>query len=330
MCRSRKSQRSPRTAFTLIETIVVILIIGVLSAILISVVQASRDSARRIQCSNNLKQIGIAIQSYSATFGCLPPAYSTRLFDGARETSPMWGWGAHISSNLEVIAYNAINLSQKTFDIANKTAYSTRVASFLCPSSPDYGPVQVFSFMDSITVMFDGIAPSNYIASAGTRSLSKGPVPAGGGDSYTLNDNEDGAMYRNSFVTFSALTDGSSNTLMVGERSRNLADATWVGPAAIGVYAVRPRSSFSVRCVSANILVLGHTGPENSKTKPTWCDRPNFPQADPDSYWSCHQGGCNFLLCDGAVRFVRDSIDPRTFSFLATRSGQEAVSADSY
>ena len=123
------------------------------------------------------------------------------------------------------------------------------------------------------------------------------------------------------------LRDGSSQTLMVGERSRNVADATWLGviPGAqlcTFIYWRTPPD-----CEPAAAFVLSHTGPDVNQV---WIDTPNFKQAGADDYASRHSGGCNFLFCDGSIHFLRDSINPKIFSALSTRKGGEVVSSDQY
>ena len=137
-------------------------------------------------------------------------------------------------------------------------------------------------------------------------------------------------MYRNSSVSLAAITDGASSTFLCGERSRNLADASWVGTVrltALGYICTRPGTT-TKECVMSTILVMSHSGPENGGGFPIWVDRPNYPASGADGYWSRHPGGCNFLYCDGSVRFVKDSIDPRTFHALGTRAGGDVVSAE--
>ena len=119
---------------------------------------------------------------------------------------------------------------------------------------------------------------------------------------------------------------GRSTTLMVGERSRNVADATWVGVIPYARVCTAPDWP-EQDCETANVMVLSHTGPSPDQR---WVDVPNHKGAGADDYWSLHPGGCNFLFCDGSVRFVKETVNPQVFSFLSTRAGGEVVSADQF
>lgn len=321
----------PRSAFTLIELLVVISIVGVLTALVTAAVQNARESARRAQCINNFRQIGIALQNYHAAMNVLPSGYSTRLIPGGFiEVGGNWGWGTMALPQMEMTPlFNNINFSRNVEHPESQTARRISISAYLCPSSDEFGPVTVKRWPFKDDLFIDDLAPANYIASAGTRSLGHSPVSMDH-TIFTRDSEEDGVMYCNSSISLSAITDGASSTFLCGERSRNLADAAWIGtirPKAISYICNRP-GNITQECVSSNILVMGHTGPENGGGFAVWVDRPNYPASGADGYWSRHPGGCNFLYCDGSVRFVKDSIDPRTFHALGTRSGGDVVSTE--
>jgi prepilin-type processing-associated H-X9-DG protein len=135
-----------------------------------------------------------------------------------------------------------------------------------------------------------------------------------------------GVFFRNSRIGIRDITDGSSTTLMTGERSRNVADATWVGVIPTAQACTNPRWRVQ-ECEAANVMVLAHTG---SGTGESVIYVPNSNAAVADDYWSRHPGGCNFLFCDGSVRFVKESVNPKIFTYLSTRAGGEVVSADQF
>ena len=155
------------------------------------------------------------------------------------------------------------------------------------------------------------------------RSMSQWPASSSPRSSRPQNN---GIFYRNSRIAIRDITDGTSTTLLVGERSRNVANATWVGMIPFGLSCNNP--TWPVQdCEASNVLILGHTGP--SPDEP-WVDLPNNKKAGVDDFHSLHPGGCNFLIGDGSVRFVKETINPQVFSFLATREGDEVIDGDQF
>ena len=190
---------------------------------------------------------------------------------------------------------------------------------FLCPSAGGgEGPIRLG--YDSASVSG---SPGQYIASAGWMDSSQSPIEG------------TGVLYPNSRVAIGDVSDGTSATLMIGERSRNLADATWSGafgshstPAPLCTKKGWPVES----CVGLMFLLMGRTGPSSdiiSGSIPGG-NTPNNPGAGADGFWSRHPGGCEFLLCDGSVRFVKDTLAPQVFRALASRAGGEVIGADQY
>ena len=304
-----------RHAFTLIELLVVIAIIAILVGLLLPAVQSARESARRIQCINNLKQLGIAMHNYHESCDVFPPGYISNtlnnLIDG-QEIGPGWGWGTLILSEIEQrMLHNEINFNLPIPDPASLTSRARSLSVFRCPSSVGgQGPVVLEDSSGNVVV--NDLSPGQYIASAGQLEVEEFPAQ------------NNGVFYRNSRNGFRDILDGTSMTLMVGERSRNVADATWVGAVPSAVACNNP--SWRVQdCETANVLILAHTGPSPDEN---WVDVPNNPSAGVDDYWSLHPGGCNFLFCDGSVRFVKATINPTVFSGLATCAGGEVISSD--
>ena len=315
-------ERSAARGFTLIELLAVVALIGLLAAMLLAAIQSSREAARRAQCINNLKQLGLAVQNYQSVMNVLPPAYATGIEDLLVETGKNWAWGSMILGSLDQPAlYNAINFSQFLDQPSSQTVRRVGLAVFVCPSSRGDEDVVMVRTWYGRDALIDDLATANYVTSAGTRMLSHGPYSLDGSIS-SLNDAGTGLMFQNSAVAPSGITDGASQTMLAGERSRDLADASWIGttPMSHGTICTKPGNP-TQECVAANVLVLGHTGPENVNHQAAWVDAPNYAASEADGFRSTHPGGCNFLFSDGTVRFLRQTIDPKVFAALSTRTG---------
>jgi prepilin-type N-terminal cleavage/methylation domain-containing protein/prepilin-type processing-associated H-X9-DG protein len=310
-------------AFSLIELLVVIGIISVLLGCLLPAMQVAREAARRAQCLNNLKQIGLGLHNYHSTVEMFPSGYVSYTLDNSpsgEEIGPGWGWGSMILSMMEQRKiYDMIDFSLSTSDPAAAGARPAQLSTFICPSNVHaggwvgMGASNLLTISDSEgQVLVGNLAASNYVAVAG--QLPPGEYPAA----------NNGVFYRNSAIRLRDISDGTSTTLLVGERSPNVANATWVGMIPRGISCTNP--SWPVQnCADSNALVLGHTGP--SPNEP-WVLTPNSEKAGVDGFSSLHYGGCNFVFGDGSVRFLKTTIDPRVFSEFATRAGDEMVDSD--
>ncbi len=306
---------SVRRAFTLIELLVVVLIIVLVLALILPAVQAAREAARRVQCCNNLKQIGLALHDYHGSHGVFPPAYQTAvsvLPSGANgpELGPGWAWGAMILGQLEQASlFNAINFDLAIVVPENQSARSTSLSTYLCPSSLNDGPVRFFYAPDGP----NDLAAGQYVASGG-RLLMKVSITTA-----------DGMFQRNSAIEMSNIADGTSMTFMIGERSRNLADGTWVGVIPGNIVSTNP--AWNPReLVPDSALVLGYTGEWESLA---WV-APNDRGAHVANYWSLHPGGSNFLFCDGSARFLKETMDSHVFGYVSTKSSGEIISASQF
>jgi prepilin-type N-terminal cleavage/methylation domain-containing protein/prepilin-type processing-associated H-X9-DG protein len=304
--------------FTLIEVLVVIAIVGLLIALLLPAVQATREAARRAQCADNLKQFGLALHNYHDLIGSFPPAYVSAVPPGVEnypELGTGWGWGAMILGQLEQRpVFDSVNFQMPIPDAASGTPRRTVLSVFLCPSSTPDGPTRVTGDEDQAVVLVDDVAAGQYVASAGQGEVEELP------------GSNNGLLFRNSRIAFRDVTDGLGQTLLVGERSRNLADATWVGAVASGHVCTNPR--WPVRdCATSNVMVMANTGPWPDEP---WVNVPNHKGSKADDYWSLHPGGCNFMLGDGSVRFIKESVNPTVFSALASRAGGEVVGTDQF
>jgi prepilin-type N-terminal cleavage/methylation domain-containing protein/prepilin-type processing-associated H-X9-DG protein len=300
--------------FTLIELLVVIAIIAVLIALLLPAVQAAREAARRVHCTNNLKQFGLAMHNYHTSKETFPPAYTTRLVNDPAnpEVGPGWAWGVMILADLEQRPlFDAVNFALPITVPGSMTVRTASLAAFLCPSDVGDGFATVKD--DAGRALLTDLSAGQYVASAGQLEPDEYP------------DTNNGVFYRNSRIALRDITDGSSTTLMVGERSRNVADATWVGAVPTARLCTNPRWPVQ-ECGPASTMVLSHTGSEGTGAIYV----PNSKSSMVDDYWSFHRGGCNFLFGDGSVRFIKESVNPTIFSYLSTRAGGEVVGSDQF
>ncbi|MFO0959316.1 MAG: DUF1559 domain-containing protein [Isosphaeraceae bacterium] len=318
-------RRPTRGGFTLIELLAVISIIGLLVALLLPAVQVAREAARRVHCANNLKQIGLALHGYHDAWRCFPPAYLSRAGAGL-ELGPGWAWGVLILPYLEQRPlYDAANFDLGFGETSspsllglfeNATVRRSGLSIYLCPSGGG-GEQPLDLGVGSFRV---STAPGQYVASAGWLDSSRAPIQG------------TGVFYPNSRIGLADIRDGAGFTLMIGERSRNLADTAWPGafgnrsaPAPLCTKGTWPIRS----CVGLMFLLMGRTGPATDTLDGSipGGNTPNHPSAGADGFWSFHPGGCQFLFGDGSIRFVKAGVTPQVFQALATKAGGEIVGA---
>jgi prepilin-type N-terminal cleavage/methylation domain-containing protein/prepilin-type processing-associated H-X9-DG protein len=316
---------SPR-AFTLIELLVVIAIIGVLIGLLLPAVQKVRESANRMQCGNNLKQLAMGVHNYHAARGTFPPN-SIYTYD---PTMPNWSWLAHLLPYIEQNnLYNQANIGGTPPNAIDQSLpqIATRVKTFLCPSDPNAfkGPVSHASNFD----MYDPVlGPLTYEMTCYRANIGSnwGGGPAGsplwwGTDpqwcnpdpsnsnpatSYDGCANGNGVIWENNNpFGFQRITDGTSNTIMIGE-------------------ALTGKDYQNAWCHMDNAIATC-AYPPNAKNPVTGLDYP------PDQWWnryaftSAHTGGVNFAMADGSVQLIQDSISLPLFRALGTSAMGEVA-----
>lgn len=288
-----------RRGFTLIELLVVIAIIAILVALLLPAVQSAREAARRAQCKNNLKQIGIALHNYHETAGAFPPGWigvnratGNQDFEGHNS----FGWAVMLLPQLDnTPLYRKFDPNLSLVDPVNVPLLVSVLPGFRCPSDTGSEVWDLPAKSNPATILAT-VSSSNYVGSWGTTDLDSACSPG-------LPCTSDGAFFLNSRIQFRDMGDGTSNSFMVGERRHNQDlnwNATWVGAIPGGEES------------PARILgVADHT--------------PNHPSLHIEDFSSWHTGGIHMLFGDGRVRFIPETIDAGIYKALATIEGGDAV-----
>jgi prepilin-type N-terminal cleavage/methylation domain-containing protein/prepilin-type processing-associated H-X9-DG protein len=289
----RLTPSRPTRGFTLIELLVVIAIIAILIGLLLPAVQKVREAAARIKCKNNMKQIGLALHSHHDRVGWLPPGYQTGRLANGTETGPGWGWATHLLPDLEQDnLFRQISFTNAIGAAPNASPRTQQLKVFLCPSDTEIGTFTVNGA--NVTV-----AHANYVGVFGTNEPDN---PSAG----------NGTFYRNSRVRFGDISDGLSNTYVVGERSSDIALATWTGaPPNALVPLVRDPSELEPNL----FLVLGRGD-----------HQPNAPESHVDDFYSRHTQGLNCLFADGSVHSIGNGVNPLVWAGIQTRNAGEVFS----
>jgi prepilin-type N-terminal cleavage/methylation domain-containing protein/prepilin-type processing-associated H-X9-DG protein len=294
-----------RRGFTLIELLVVVAIIAVLIGMLLPAVQRVRDAAARSQCQNNLKQIGLALQAYHDAQKQFPPGYASGVAADGDDAGPGWGWASFLLPQLEQAPLaNQIDRTKPITDPANAAARVVSLKVFLCPGDP----VPLTIPVGPLSGSGQPSGPATDLAGASYPAVFGVTEPGVGGD---------GVFYRNSTTRIGDITDGTSSTLMAGERYYQLGPTTWAGVIPGAGHAAPAGSPFAGQVTNASNFVLGHTA--ESYGGPT-------APSEANNFGSRHAGGgVNFVFADGHVRFLGRGVDYTTFKALSTRAGGEAV-----
>lgn len=306
-----------RRGFTLVELLVVIAIIGILVALLLPAVQAAREAARRMQCSNNLKQIGLALHNYHDTYKVFPPGNLVRV-TGQGVPPPYgdgWTWHARTLMFIEQgPLYDRISSVMGT-DIGGVNSApqqlagrQTRITVFQCPSHPTGGNNP--SKNDYQLSTYNGVC--------GTTTFNNDQMDQVTDIGYRAN----GIFYLNSNTSIADILDGTTNTFMVAEVHDELKGA----PNSNRMRGSDRKYNFSgagdgnpPTDVSEYLIGMENDDPINANTR----DANGFFNDDGEYAGSYHPGGAQFLMADGSARFVAETLNMTTYRALSTRANGE-------
>ena len=281
-----------RRGFTLIELLVVIAIIAILIALLLPAVQQAREAARRSQCKNNMKQIGLAMHNYHDIFKCFPLAGSYAGVGTAQDRNWAWGWGGRILPQIDQAAlYNQVRWGESSVELPHDAANMTNVDDYRTASD---GSIEKLL----TTVIPPYICPSAFGDEVNMYEKYLGTMM------YAMNNQIAVTVSGSKVYTYSIsdILDGTSNTILAGEKALMRAPFVSIGLSWAAYRVCGSRISVIAPDVPMNTPYAGsHDATTNCYTDTGTISRV--------SACSPHEGGAHFLMCDGAVRFISENVD---------------------
>jgi len=310
---------SGHAGFSLIELIA---IIAVLIGLLLPAIQAVRQNMQWLECQNNLKQIGLALHNYHSAQGHLPPGYSytepraanpsdirPQKFDFPKPNQfnlpiwPGWGWAAHILNHIdqEPLA-RRIDLTKPVTGINAAEVRVTPLKMYRCPADRGTGTFDVLNYFGEPVLP---AATNSYAASFGLSGRVNVPGTRG-----------TGAFYANSTVSLNQITDGTSQTILVGERAGSFARTPWVGVIDSGSVQTTPDAPvYWTMVVPPGAMPLARVN--SRQLNDVW--------SDPYDFWTPHESSIQFLYGDGSTRTLKRSHSLDLLSAMVTIAGNESV-----
>ncbi|SFI40783.1 DUF1559 family PulG-like putative transporter [Planctomicrobium piriforme] len=305
----QKSRGPLQKGFTLIELLVVIAIIAILIALLLPAVQQAREAARRSQCKNNLKQIGLAMHNYLDVNNTFPPGhiYDVVYGNGNATTRPYLGWAVYLLPYIDQAGlYGQIDTNSQGFakdwntdNAALFTLSRTPISAYICPSDP-MGPLNL---------------------DWGVAGAPSSPTTPGKSN-YVANYSNNSVFGQNTILRIADILDGTSNTFLVGEKTSklNYYAGVWMGPhrwgTGVGQYT------------SESIYGYANGTPQPGvpwRINGDGTGGTNTSQYFKGNFSSSHTGGAHFVYGDGKVVFLSENIDLTQFNAMATKAGGEIV-----
>lgn len=316
-----RSGRRRRSAFSLVELLVVVAIIGVLVALLLPAVQSAREAARRSKCASNLRQLGLALHGSVDARRRFPAGYVADTASPGRDpetfdAAPGTGWGLAIATFLEEARlFERYDAAAGVSAAANRGVVAERVSLFLCPSST--GPREPFLATDAANAPHASgarLGRTDYVANAG-HDDPWDTAPRASWDGVA-----NGPLYRNSRTRPADVRDGLSKTVFVGEHSQALSQKAWAGVVP-GAWCQPTDGQRLLGAVPehAAALVLSHSGPAANEAGVIHV--PNDPAGHCDQMFSEHPSGANAVFGDGSVRLIEAAIDRDAWAACCSMAG---------